>query len=71
MPCNEGWFYYDRCEQPNSVTPTKQQLNHDAWAGHDNLDAENSECQCNSDEPFHKKERTQVDEQKLELHLIV
>jgi hypothetical protein len=29
------------------------------------------ECQSDSDEPFHKKKRTQVDKQKLGQHLIV
>jgi hypothetical protein len=39
MPCNEGKLYYDRCEQPNPVTPTKSLRN--AGAGYDNSDAEN------------------------------
>ena len=38
------------------------------WRGHDNLDAENSECQNDSDEPFRKKKRTRVDKQNSELY---
>ncbi len=49
MPCDRGEPDYDRCEQPNPVTPTKLQYN--AGACHYNLDAENSEWKFNSDEP--------------------
>ncbi len=34
-------------------------------------DAENLECQSDSDGPFRKKKRTRVDKQKRERHLIV
>jgi hypothetical protein len=43
-------------ETPNPVTPTKQQRN--AGAGQDDPDAENLECQYDSDEPFRKKRKT-------------
>ncbi len=56
-------------ETPNPVTPTK--LPRNAWAGQDNPDAENSECQYDSDEPFRKIKKTRVEIKKRERHLIV
>ncbi len=56
-------------ETPNPVTPTKPPRN--AGAGQDNSDAENSECQYDSDEPFRKKKKTRVETKKREQHLIV
>ncbi len=56
-------------ETPNPVTPTKPPRN--ARAGHDNPDAEISECQHDSDEPFRKKKKTQTEIKKRERHLIV
>jgi hypothetical protein len=56
-------------ETPNPVTPTKPPRN--AWAGQDNPDAENLECQYDSDEPFLKKRKTLTETKKLEWHLIV
>jgi hypothetical protein len=56
-------------EKPNLVTPTKPPLN--AVASQDNPDAENSECQYDSDhEPHRKKKKTQVETKKRERHLI-
>jgi hypothetical protein len=54
---------------PNPVTPTKPPRN--AGAGQDNPDAEISECQYDSDEPFRKKKKTRVETKKQERHLIV
>jgi hypothetical protein len=56
-------------ETPNPFTPTKQPCN--AGAGHYNLDAENSECQYDSDEPRRKQKKKRVKTKKLERHLIV
>ncbi len=56
-------------ETPNPVTPTKAQRN--AGASQDNPDAENSECQYDSDEPLCKKKKTLVETKKCEQHLIV
>jgi hypothetical protein len=75
MPFNSGELDYDRCEQPNPVTPTKPlaQPQHNAGAGHYNSDAENSECQFDnfdSDEPIRKKKRWQVYQQSLELFFV-
>ncbi len=44
----------------DAITPTKSA--HNAWAGQDNPDAENSECQYNADEPQrkHKKKRVSL-----------
>jgi hypothetical protein len=56
-------------ETPNLVTPTKPQRN--ARAGHYNPDAENSECQYNSDEPRRKQKKKRVETKKQERHLIV
>ena len=56
-------------EMPIPVTPTKPLGN--AGAGHDSLDAENSEREDLSDEQFRKKKRTRVVKQKRERHLIV
>jgi hypothetical protein len=54
---------------PHPVTPTKPPLN--ARAGHYNTDAENSERQYDSDEPFRKKKKTRTETKKRERHLIV
>ena len=56
-------------ETSNPVTPTKPPRN--AGAGQDNSDAEISECQYDSDEPFRKKKKTRVETKKRERHLIV
>ena len=56
-------------ETPNPVTPTKPQRN--AGAGQDNPDAEISECQYDSDEPFRKKRKSRTETKKRERHLIV
>jgi hypothetical protein len=48
-------------ETPNPVTPTKPQ--HNAGAGQDNPDADNSECQYDSDEPHRKKKKTSRDKE--------
>ncbi len=53
----------------NPVTPTKPPRN--AGAGQDNPDAQNSECQYDSDEPQRKKKEAQVETKKRERHLIV
>jgi hypothetical protein len=56
-------------ETPHPITPTKPQ--HNAWAGHYNPDAENSECQYDSDEPFRMDKKKRVETKKRERHLIV
>ncbi len=56
-------------EKPNPVTPTK--LPRNAGAGQDNPDAEISECQYESDEPFRKKRKSRTETKKRERHLIV
>jgi hypothetical protein len=56
-------------ESPNPVTPTKPL--HNAGPGHYNPDAENSEYQYDSDEPFRKHKKKLVETKKREWHLIV
>jgi hypothetical protein len=56
-------------ETLNPVTPTKPLRN--AGAGQDNLDAENSECQYDSDELFRKHKKKRVETKKRERHMIV
>ncbi len=56
-------------ETSNPVTPTKPPRN--ARAGQDNPDAENSECQYNSDELFRKHKKKRVETKKRGRHLIV
>ncbi len=56
-------------ETPNPVTPTNPPRN--AGAGQDNQDAEISECQYDSNEPFRKKKKMRVETKKWERHLIV
>jgi hypothetical protein len=68
MPCNRGEPDYECCEQPNPVTPPKQQ--HNAGGCHYNMDAENLERQMDSEEPFRKKMRRQVNEQNSELYFV-
>jgi hypothetical protein len=68
MPCNRGEPDYDCCEQPNPATPTK--LQHNSGVDHYNSDAKNLECQFDSDEPFHKKNRRRVDKQNSELYFV-
>jgi hypothetical protein len=48
--------------------PTKPQRN--AGACHNHSDAENSECPFDSDEPFRKKKKRQVDKQNSELFFV-
>jgi hypothetical protein len=56
-------------ETPNPVTPTKSPCN--AGGGQDNSDAENLECQYDSDELFRKQKKMRVETKKRERHLIV
>ncbi len=56
-------------ETPNPVMPTKPPRK--AGAGQDNQDAENSECQYDSYEPFRKKKKTQTETKERDRHLIV
>jgi hypothetical protein len=56
-------------ETPNPVTPTKPPRN--AGAGLYNPDAENLECQYDSDEPRRKHKKKRVETKKRERHLIV
>jgi len=56
-------------EMPIPVTPTKPLGN--AGAGHDSPDAENSECEYDSNEPRSKKKKTRKETNNIELHLIV
>jgi hypothetical protein len=56
-------------ETPYPVTPTK--LPHNAGGGQDNPDAENSECQYESDEPHSKKKKTRVETKKLIVYVPV
>jgi hypothetical protein len=56
-------------QTPNPVTPSKPPLN--AGAGHYNPDAENSNCQYDSNEPRRKQKKKRVETKKRERHLIV
>ena len=55
-------------ETPIPVTPTKPPRN--AGAGQDGPDAENSECEYDSDEPRRKKRKPRTETKKRERRLI-
>ena len=55
-------------ETPNPVTPTK--LPRNAGSGQDGPNAENLECEYDSDEPRRKKRKPHTETKKRERHLI-
>jgi hypothetical protein len=69
MSCRPWGKFAPDPETPHPVTPTKPP--HNAGAGHYNPDAENSECEYDSDEPFRKKKKTRTETKKRERRLIV